>query len=80
MAAKKPEALFERPRTTCAGDSACRFPGRLWVRTLPHTERLCLDHYYDAVARDHSLADGDTVPPKVVPRMRGVEAKQVSGS
>jgi hypothetical protein len=81
MAAKKsPEALFDSPKTTCAGDPACRFPGRLWVKNLPHDQRLCINHYYDAVARDHSVAAEDTVPPKTpIPRMRGVQAKAVAG-
>jgi hypothetical protein len=82
MAAKKsPEVLFnEKPRTPCAADAMCRFPGRLWVKNLPHDQRLCINHYYDAVARDHSLADEDTIPPKTpIPRMRGVTAKAVAG-
>ena len=75
MAAKKQE-LFESPSIPCAYQP-CRFPGRLWVRTLPHDERLCINHYYDALARDHSLSEEDTVPPKT--KMPGVEPKAVAG-
>lgn len=76
MAAKKQESVFEKPRLICA-QQPCRWPGLLWIKSLADTERLCINHYYDAVARDHSLADGDTVPPKT--KMRGVPAKAVAG-
>lgn len=53
-----------KPGIPCAGNAECRFPGRLWVSTLPRNERLCVFHYYRALERDHSLADDGTVPPR----------------
>ena len=61
--------------TPCAGNAGCRYPGRLWVRTLSSNERLCINHYYLALEKDHTLWDCDTVPP----RMAGVSAKPVAG-
>lgn len=64
MAAKKDSFVTERAFASCAADSNCRWPGRLWVRTLPHDKRICVKHYYEWIDRDHSLGDDDTVPPK----------------
>ena len=75
MAAKKQE-IFEKPRTPCAADPTCRYTGMLWVRTLQHDQRICVDHYYIAIKQDRSLI-GPTVPPKT--RMVGIPAKAVSG-
>lgn len=61
--------------TACAGNADCRFPGRLWVRTLAVNERLCINHYYRALEDDPSLGRDDVVPP----RMAGVSAKPVAG-
>lgn len=61
--------------TPCAGNAACRFPGRLWVRTLGPTERLCINHYYRALEEHPEIAFDDVVPP----RMAGVTAKPVAG-
>jgi len=46
------------------------------VSTLQHNERLCVNHYYDALERNRDLRFDDTVPP----RMAGVTAKPVAGS
>ena len=75
MAAKKQELFHDEPRVPCAANQSCRFHGRLWVRHLLPTERLCVDHYYQALEKDPSLKGVDPVPPK----MAGVVAKPVSG-
>lgn len=77
MAAKKQELFPEKPRVPCAADPTCRFPGRLWHSQLQHHERICVDHYYIAIERNHSLADDPTVPPKQ--KMLGIRPKQVAG-
>lgn len=60
----KPMLPATRVIVPCAGRSDCRFPGRLWLRTLGHNERVCINHYYSAIEQDHSLAHDKTVPPR----------------
>lgn len=60
----------------CAADPGCRYYGRLWVRTLNHDQRLCVDHYYRAIENDPSLIKDGVIPPRL---MRGVTAKNVTG-
>ena len=67
-----------RPSIPCAADPTCRFPGRLWHSQLQHHERICVDHYYIAIERNHSLGDDPTVPPKQ--KMLGVRPREVAGS
>ena len=74
MAAKKQEFVVESPKTSCAWNPACRYPGRLWVRWLQPTERICVNHYTDALQRDGSIYRDDVVPPKM-----SVQAKPVAG-
>ena len=61
----------------CAADKSCRYSGRMWLRTLAPTERVCVNHYYLAIDQDRSMAHDNPVPPK-----GGVfkTAKPVSGS
>jgi hypothetical protein len=66
-----------KPRNPCAADPACRFPGRLWHSQLLHDQRICIDHYYSAIERNHALGDDPTAPPKT--KMLGVRPKQVAG-
>jgi len=56
--------LAEKQAVPCAANEACRYPGRLWIRTLAPDKRLCIDHYYRALEADHSLAFDETVPPR----------------
>jgi hypothetical protein len=62
--------------TPCAADPNCKYFGRLWVRTLPHDKRLCVDHYYIAIEQDRSLLLDGVVPPS---KMVGVTPKPVAG-
>jgi hypothetical protein len=62
--------------TPCAADPNCKYFGRLWVRTLEHHQRLCVDHYYIAVEKDRSLLVGGVVPPQKMPN---VAPKPVAG-
>lgn len=79
MAGKKPEGFVtERPFAPCAGNPACRFPGRVWVSYLQHNERLCIHHYYLALDERPEIRGDDTTPPKEG-RMPGVRAKAVAG-
>lgn len=48
----------------------------MWVRSIGHNERLCVDHYYIAVNKDPSLLDSGVIPPQKMP---GVTAKPVCG-
>jgi hypothetical protein len=63
--------------TPCAADPNCKYFGRLWVRTIEHNQRLCVDHYYIAVEKDRSLLLDGVVPPVKV--MAGVTPKPVAG-
>ena len=77
MAAKKELfASTEPARVPCAADAACRFAGRMWIRGLLPTERICVDHYYIAVQRDGSLAGQPVIPPAPI---RTVAPKNVTG-
>lgn len=68
MARKEAEKpmLPVRAGVPCAADANCPNAGRMWLRTLPHDERICVPHYYRAVEADRSLAMDPVVPPRVV--------------
>jgi hypothetical protein len=68
----------ERPAVPCAADPSCRYGGRLWIRSIGHNERLCVDHYYKAVDKDPSLLGAAVIPPQKM--MPGVKPKPVAGS
>ena len=76
MAAKKELFAQQQPAgVPCAADPACRYFGRLWVRSLLPNERICVDHYYIAINNDGSLAREPVIPPK----MGWVPAKPIAG-
>ena len=58
--------------TPCAGNPACRYPGRMFVTGLDPNQRLCVNHYY--IALENGAKDAD--PPR---RMLGVVAAPVAG-
>lgn len=68
MALRKPEKalpmLPAQTRIQCAAQDECQLAGRMWLRTLPHDKRVCVNHYYAALEQDRSLARDPTVPPK----------------
>lgn len=69
------QAAAERKITPCAADAACRYRGMLWVRTLAHNERVCVNHYYAFIDAHRECRHDPTVPP----RMAGLVAKPVAG-
>jgi hypothetical protein len=77
VAAGVPKGPTEKPAVPCAADPGCRYAGRLWVRSIGHNERLCVDHYYAALAKDPSLCGTPVIPPQKM--MAGVTPKPVSG-
>jgi hypothetical protein len=50
----KPEEE-KRGYTPCAASSECRRPGLMWIRTIREDERLCVDHYTQAVEKNREL-------------------------
>ena len=64
------------PAYTPCASSGCRYPGRLWLRTLAPNERVCVNHYYSALDRNPDLCRDDVVPPKP---MMTAAAKNVAG-
>lgn len=59
MALKASEKLPMLPaleRVPCAADAACKYTGRMWVRGLEPSARLCVQHYSQAIDEDRSLA------------------------
>ena len=71
------EAVNGRPSCPCVADPSCRFPGLMWIRTLNPDQRICVEHYYEAIFKSSDLAREEINPPSL--RMRGVPAKAVAG-
>lgn len=69
--------IATEPAFTPCASSGCRFPGRLWLKSLRVSERVCINHYYRALDENPDLKDSPEIPPH--PKMAGVTAKPVAG-